>query len=75
MNEVSSETEFYRGARFRKYNIGMNNVSEEDDYYEYMLVDDGALHMLLVNTSTEAGSSKAGNVVCYVKNCRMSIGQ
>ena len=43
-------------------------MTEEDDYYEYMLVYDGASpHMMLVNVSSEAGSHKAGSVVCAIK--------
>ena len=67
LSEIAGEVEFFRGTRFRLYKVGMSNVNEEDDFYEYMLVDDHDSHMLLVNSSSENGRIKAGNVVCYVQ--------
>gem|GEM_PF-6324857 len=45
---------------------GMNGVSSDQDFYDYMLVrlDDDKQSMLLVNVTV--GNIKAGAVVCYV---------
>ncbi|GAA4055506.1 hypothetical protein GCM10022409_48400 [Hymenobacter glaciei] len=67
LNEIASDAEFFRGTRFRSYKVGMSNVNEEDDYYEYLLVDNGDPYMLLVNSSSGHGRIKAGNVMCYVQ--------
>lgn len=66
--EIAGDVEFYRGTRFRQYGVGLNGAAEQDDYYEYMLAYESyAFHMLLVNVSSEAGSYKAGGVVCAIK--------
>ena len=67
LNDVADDIEFFRGKRFRKYQVGMLDVAEADDYYEYMLVDNGDQYMLLINSSSAAGIHKAGAVVCYVQ--------
>lgn len=68
LHEIAGDVEFYRGTRFRQYAVGLRGVAEQDDYYEYMLVDDDTTaYMLLVNISSEAGKHKAGNVPCYVQ--------
>jgi hypothetical protein len=67
LSDIADNVEFFRGKRFRKYQVGMLDVAEADDYYEYMLVDNGDQYMLLINSSSAAGIHKAGAVVCYVQ--------
>ena len=67
LNDIADDVEFFRGKRFRKYQVGMLDIEEADDYYEYMLVDNGDQHMLLINSSSAAGIHKAGAVVCHVQ--------
>jgi hypothetical protein len=65
--EVEDDREFFKGERFRIYNVGIRNTTPETDYYEYMLVYDHSNHMLLANVTSEAGRSKAGYVICHVQ--------
>lgn len=37
--KISDEEPFYKGTRFRHYEIGLNFENEEDDFYEYMLAE------------------------------------
>jgi hypothetical protein len=67
LSDVVDDVEFFRGKRFRKYQVGMLDVEEDADYYEYMLIDNSDPYMLVVNVSIEAGINKAGAVVCYVQ--------
>ena len=39
LKDIEDTTEFGRGTRFRQYKIGLNVNNEDDDYYEYMLVE------------------------------------
>ena len=58
---------FWFGSVFRQFNVGMSNVSPEENYYDYLLVqpqgEDG--HMLVVNVSV--GNIKSGYILCYVQ--------
>jgi hypothetical protein len=71
-SDVADGVKFFRGQRFRKYQVGMMQVEEADDYYEYMLVDNGDPYMLLINPSSAAGIHKVGAVVCYVQKLASS---
>ncbi|MFD2784133.1 hypothetical protein [Hymenobacter rubripertinctus] len=52
---------FWFGSAFRCYNVGMSNVTPEDDYYDYLLVDpQGEEYMMVVNATV--GNVKAGYV-------------
>ena len=53
---------------FQLHNVGMNVKDKSEDFYEYMLVDDNDTdHMILANSSREAGRYKRGLVICHVK--------
>ncbi len=51
INEINDEQEFWRGTRFRIYNVGLNVKDKKDDYYEYMLaqIPNDKEHFLLTN--------------------------
>ncbi len=66
--DLPDDHEFWSGALFRLYNVGMNVKDKTEDFYEYMLVDDNDPdHMILANSSREAGRHKRGLVICHVK--------
>ena len=65
LKDVKDDAEFWKGTRFRSYNVGMNVTNNEDDYYEYMLVEipGGNEHMLL----TCVQGYKSGSALALVK--------
>ncbi|MCB9188127.1 MAG: hypothetical protein H6599_02475 [Flavobacteriales bacterium] len=64
LSEINDSIEFWRGTRFRLYEIGLN-VPEELDYYEYMLavVPGDSEYMLL----TCVEGYKSGSALALVK--------
>lgn len=66
---IPDEQEFYCGAIFRIYKVGIPNVKkEEEDYYDFMLIDiNDSKKMLLANVSSKAGKGKAGYSIGYVE--------
>lgn len=62
--QIHDEQEFWRGTRFRQYEVGLNVESKKDDYYEYMLAEiPGENYMLL----TCVKGYKAGIALALVK--------
>jgi hypothetical protein len=37
--KIPNEQEFWKGTRFRQYEIGLNVENKEDDFHEYMLAE------------------------------------
>ncbi|MBL7964823.1 MAG: hypothetical protein JNM31_13380 [Flavobacteriales bacterium] len=71
LGNVPDDHEFWSGTLFRLYNVGMNVKDKSEDFYEYMLVDDNDPdHMILANSSREAGRYKRGLVICHVKRLK-----
>lgn len=65
ISEIDDKTKFYRGTRFRKYEVGLNVVNPEDDFYEYMLTIVPGESEYLLLTCVEG--YKAGNPLAFVK--------
>jgi hypothetical protein len=60
---------FWFGSAFRRYHVGMRNVTPEEDYYDYLLVDpQGEEYMMVVNVTV--GNIKAGYVPFAVRTAR-----
>ena len=51
IKDIKDTDEFWRGTRFRLYNVGQNVKDKKDDYYEYMLaqIPGDNDHFLLTN--------------------------
>lgn len=62
---IDDKTKFYRGTRFRQYEVGLNVSNPEDDYYEYMLTIVPGESEYLLLTCVEG--YKAGNPLALVK--------
>jgi hypothetical protein len=63
--EIPDDRFFYRGTRFRLYDIGLNVENKEDDYYEYMLaIIPGETEFMLL---TCVEGYKSGNALALVK--------
>ena|SRR5687768_3912766 len=68
---VPDEQEFYCGAVFREFKVGIPNVIDEnEDYYDYMLININSDKMLLANVSSKAGKGKAGYSIGYVERSK-----
>lgn len=65
ISEIDDTTKFYRGTRFRQYNVGLNVENPKDDYYEYMLTIVPGESEFLLLTCVEG--YKAGNPLAFVK--------
>jgi hypothetical protein len=65
LKEINDDQKFFRGTRFRQYNMGMNVENIEDDYYEYMLaqIPGEKEYMLLICIE----GYKAGTPLAYVR--------
>ena len=72
LRDIPDEQEFWKGALFRLYEVGMNVTDKEEDFYEYMLVSDNSIseYMILANSSREAGRANRGYVICYVQRLK-----
>lgn len=66
LSELDDNQEFYKGAKFRLYGVGLSQANPEEDYYDYMLIYDHSDHMTLANVTSDKGRHKAGSVICYV---------
>ena len=62
---IKDDDEFWRGTRFRIYNVGLNVKDKKDDYYEYMLaqIPGDREHFLLTNVV----GYKSGAALALVK--------
>ncbi|NOQ72928.1 MAG: hypothetical protein GQ574_13045 [Crocinitomix sp.] len=62
LDEISSNKLFWKGTRFRLYNVGLNVENSVDDYYEYMLAEypgDGEFMLLTCVEGYKSGSTLA----------------
>lgn len=62
--ELEKNIKIWRGALFRKYNVGLNTEDSSKDYYDYILAQSSwdKDYMILVNISSGLGRNKAGSV-------------
>lgn len=65
LKEIKDETEFWKGTRFRQYEIGLNVSKKEDDYYEYMLAEIPGESDFMLLTCVEG--YKSGSALALVK--------
>jgi len=51
LNKINYRKEFWKGTKFRRYNVGLNVKDEQDNYFDYMLVYVGweMYSLMLVN--------------------------
>jgi len=65
LKKIKDNDEFWRGTRFRLYNVGQNVKRKRDDYYEYMLAEipSDIKYMLLTNVK----GYKSGAALTLVK--------
>jgi hypothetical protein len=65
LKDIKDDHEFWRGTRFRIYNVGQNVKDKNDDYYEYMLaqIPGDNDHFLLTNVV----GYKSGAALALVK--------
>lgn len=65
LKDIHDTVEFWRGTRFRKYNVGLNVQHKMEDYYEYMLAENPSEpeYFLLINVV----GYKSGSVLALVK--------
>ncbi|MDH7913041.1 hypothetical protein [Winogradskyella sp. SYSU M77433] len=65
LKDIDNDKEFYKGTRFRQYEIGLNFTKKEDNFYEYMLaeVPGNNDYMLL----TCVVGHKSGSALAWVK--------
>ena len=63
--EINDEDEFWRGARFIKKKTGLMNVQEENDYFEFMLIDDKGNSEWMICSHID--EYEAGKVISYVR--------
>jgi hypothetical protein len=70
--DLSDELEFFRGTRFRVFNVGLNVEDNAQDYYDYMLaaVPGESEYMLVTNVTIDAGRNKAGASLCMVQTLK-----
>ena len=67
INNYDNDHEFYRGTVIREFEIGLNVSNSDEDYYDYMLVNDPSdnEYFILVNISFKNG--KAGALRTHIK--------
>ncbi len=65
LKEVGDELEFWKGTRFRQYQIGLNVTEKEDDYYEYMLTEIPGERDFMLLTCVKG--HKSGSALALVK--------
>ena len=63
--EIPDDEEFWKGTRFRQYEIGLNVENKEDDFYEYMLAEVPGESEYMLLTCVEG--SKSGSALALVK--------
>ncbi|MEI5906633.1 hypothetical protein WAK64_06130 [Bacillus spongiae] len=65
LNDVNDDEKIWAGARVRLYNVGMNLVAKENDYYEYIVsyIYDNNKYLQLTNLTT----GKGGNIICVIE--------
>jgi len=65
LKEIDDNQIISQGTRFRQYNIGLNVIDTEDDYYEYMLVNNPSEPEYLLLVCVEG--YKSGHSLALVK--------
>src|SRR5690554_5988078 len=63
--EISEHDEFWGGARFIKKETGLRRITLEQDYFEYMLVNDNSSSEWMICTHVD--KFEAGSVISHVK--------
>jgi hypothetical protein len=68
LDELDDNKEFCCGERFRVYNVGLASygANTDQDYADYMLVENHYEYLLVVNIGDGWGNGKTGFVLCYV---------
>ena len=65
LKNIDDEIEFWKGTRFRQYEVGLNVDNKEDDYYEYMLAEIPGEKDFMLLTCVEG--YKSGSALTLVK--------
>ncbi len=65
LEKILNEQEFWKGTRFRQYEIGLNIENKEDDFYEYMLAEIPGEREYMLLTCVEG--YKSGSALALVK--------
>ncbi|MDO5981272.1 hypothetical protein [Flavivirga spongiicola] len=65
LKEIEDKLEFWKGTRFRQYQMGLNVSEKEDDYYEYMLAEIPGERDFMLLTCVEGYES--GSALALVK--------
>ncbi len=65
LKEIEDKLEFWKGTRFRHYQIGLNVNEEENNYYEYMLAEIPGERGFMLLTCVEG--YKSGSALALVK--------
>ncbi len=65
LKDTDDNQEFWKGTRFRQYEIGLNVEKKEDDFYEYMLAEIPGEKDYMLLTCVEG--YKAGSALALVK--------
>ena len=65
LRDIPDDQLFWIGSAFRLTNVGMNGVSADEDFYDYMLVESQDEDSMLILNVT-IGNIKAGYIVCAV---------
>ncbi len=74
LTKVKDTDEFYKGTRFRIYNVGLNVKNKKDDFYEYMLVEiPGDDEYMLITNVVGYKSGSALALVEIKKNKRKIV--
>lgn len=63
--EIPDDEEFWKGTRFRQYEIGLNVENKKDDFYEYMLAELPGESEYMLLTCVEG--YKSGSALALVK--------
>ena len=65
LKDIKDKTEFWKGTRFRHYEIGLNIENKKDDFYEYMLAEIPGEKDFMLLTCVEG--YKSGSALALVK--------
>jgi hypothetical protein len=65
LSDIEDDIEFWKGTRFRQYEIGLNVSRKEDDYYEYMLAEIPGKRDYMLLTCVKG--YKSGSALALVK--------
>lgn len=65
LKDIKDDTEYWKGTRFRQYEVGLNVAHKKDDYYEYMLAEIPGEKEFMLLTCVEG--YKSGSALALVK--------